>query len=72
MRWSDRRAAAVFAQRQVQARAVPLPEAARAAPACLEASQPLAIGPPREIHLHLNVTPDQLAAIVRHHTEEDL
>lgn len=27
--------------------------------------------PGREIHLHLNVTPDQLAAILRHHTEED-
>ena len=34
-----------------------------------ETSKP-AIGPGREIHLHLNVTPDQLAAIMRHHTEE--
>jgi hypothetical protein len=30
-----------------------------------------AIGPAREVHLHLNVSPDQLAAIVRHYTEED-
>ena len=37
----------------------------------LEASGRPAIGPGREVHLHLNVTPDQLAAIVRHHTEED-
>jgi hypothetical protein len=37
----------------------------------LEASQRPAIGPGREVHLHLNVTPDQLAAILRHHTEED-
>ena len=37
----------------------------------LEASGRPAIGPAREVHLHLNVTPDQLAAIVRHHTEED-
>jgi hypothetical protein len=27
-----------------------------------------AIDPPREIHFHLNVSPDQLAAILRHHT----
>ena len=37
----------------------------------LEASGRPAIGPAREVHLHLNVTPDQLAAIVRHHTEEN-
>jgi hypothetical protein len=29
-----------------------------------------AIEPGREVHLHLNVTPDQLAAIMRHYTEE--
>ena len=34
-------------------------------------SQPAAIEPPREVHLQLNVTPGQLAAIMRHHTEED-
>ena len=28
-----------------------------------------AIEPPREIHLHLNVSPDQLAAIMRHYSE---
>jgi hypothetical protein len=27
--------------------------------------------PGREIHLHLKVSPDQLAAILRHHTEEE-
>ena len=37
----------------------------------LEGSRKPAIEPGRELHLHLNVTPDQLAAIVRHHTEED-
>jgi len=36
----------------------------------LEASQPLAIEPPREIQLRLTLTPDQLAAILRHSTEE--
>jgi hypothetical protein len=30
----------------------------------------LAIGPGREIHLHLNVSAAELAAILRHHTEE--
>jgi hypothetical protein len=30
-----------------------------------------AIEPGREIHLHLNVTPDQLAAILRDHTKEE-
>jgi hypothetical protein len=30
-----------------------------------------AIEPPREIHVHLNVSPDQLAAILRHYTEEE-
>ncbi|MGH3231637.1 MAG: hypothetical protein ACRDOA_24160 [Streptosporangiaceae bacterium] len=35
-----------------------------------DSSRP-AIEPPREVHLHLNVTPGQLAAIMRHHTEED-
>jgi hypothetical protein len=34
-------------------------------------TEPAAIEPGREIHLHLNVTPGQLAAIMRHHTEED-
>jgi hypothetical protein len=35
----------------------------------LEDSSKPAIGPAREIHLHLSLTPDQLAAIMRHHTE---
>ena len=41
-----------------------------AVPPQLEASQPLAIQPPREIQLRLTLTPDQLAAILRHSTEE--
>jgi hypothetical protein len=32
--------------------------------------QPQLEAPGREVHLHLNVTPDQLAAIMRHYTEE--
>lgn len=32
---------------------------------------PAAIEPPREIRLNLNLTPDQLAAIMRHHSEEE-
>ena len=43
-------------------------------PKCGRTSRPPArpaIEPGREIHLHLTVTPDRLAAIVRHHTEED-
>ena len=63
-RWSDRQAAAVFAAREPpRLRAEPVAEVPRV-------ERP-AIEPPREIHLHLNVTPDQLAAIVRHHLEED-
>ncbi|MGP0027919.1 MAG: hypothetical protein ACLPKE_31865 [Streptosporangiaceae bacterium] len=34
-------------------------------------AEPAALEPGREVHLHLNVTPDQLAAIMRHHTEEN-
>jgi hypothetical protein len=30
-----------------------------------------AIGPSREVHLHLNVTPEQLAAIMRHYIGEN-
>jgi len=37
----------------------------------LEVSERPAIAPSREIHLHLNATPDQLAAILRHHAEEE-
>ena len=33
-------------------------------------AQPLAIEPPREIQLRLTLTPDQLAAILRHSAEE--
>ena len=46
----------------------PVPPAARPE---LEGSGKPAIAPGREVHLHLNVSPDQLAAIVRHYTEED-
>ena len=46
----------------------PVPPAARPE---LEGSDKPAIGPAREVHLHLSVTPDQLAAIMRHHLEED-
>jgi len=35
----------------------------------LESSHKPVIGPNREIHLHLNVAPDQLAAILRHYTD---
>lgn len=37
----------------------------------LEAPRRPAIGPGREVHLHLNVSPEQLAAILKHYTEED-
>ena len=37
-------------------------------PQAVEAARPAAIEPPR---VYLNVTPDQLAAIMRHHTEEE-
>jgi hypothetical protein len=43
-----------------------------AEPPGLGMSEPLAIEPGREIHLHLNVTPDQLAAILRHYSEGEL
>jgi uncharacterized membrane protein YccC len=39
-------------------------------PQLSEPSKP-AIEPAREVHLHLNVTPDELAAIVRHYTQEN-
>jgi hypothetical protein len=45
---------------QPDAASVPIPYA-----------EPAAIEPGREVQLHLNVTPGQLAAIMRHHTEED-
>ena len=62
---SDRRG------RPVSAR--PVVQAPRERPAPLRGSQPRpAVEPPRsEVHLHLNVDPDQLAAIVRHYTEEN-
>ena len=47
------------------------------APQPVAASVPLpysehaALEPGREVHLHLNVTPGQLAAILQHRTEED-
>ena len=56
--------------RPAQLYAVPLAQVPRAAPPVLDVPRPLAIEPPRnELHLHLNVSPDQLAAIVRHYTE---
>ena len=42
----------------------------RAAQQRLEAPQPLAIEPPREVHLHITVSPEQLAAILRHSANE--
>lgn len=48
------------ARRTVQAEVLPDPAAE------LEATRPAAIEPPR---VYLNVTDDQLAAIMRHHTE---
>jgi pimeloyl-ACP methyl ester carboxylesterase len=41
-----------------------------AAPQDLEDPQRPAIEPGREIHLHLNVSPGQLAVILRHHSKE--
>ena len=38
-----------------------------AVPQAVEAARPAAIEPPR---VYLNVTPDQLAALMRHHAEE--
>lgn len=49
--------------------AAPLAGIPRAVPPVLEVSARPAIGPGRELHLHLNVTTGQLAAILRHHTE---
>jgi hypothetical protein len=47
-------------------------QAPRDQPAPLEGSHSRpAIGPGREVHIHLNVTPDQLAEIMRHYTEEN-
>ena len=42
-----------------------------AASASLSYAEPAALEPGREVHLHLNITPGQLAAIMQHHTEED-
>jgi hypothetical protein len=42
-----------------------------AASSGLPYAEPAAIEPGREVHLHLNVTLGQLAAILQHHTEED-
>ena len=55
-------------------RPIAAPPMSRLAPAerpQLEVSHKPAIGPAREVHLHLNVSPHQLAAIVRHYTEEN-
>lgn len=52
-------------RRTVQAEVV---TAQPAAPDALPYARPAAIEPPR---VYLNVTPDELAAIMRHHTEEE-
>jgi hypothetical protein len=44
------------------------PAATDFVPPHLEAPARPAVEPPREVHLHLTVSPDQLAAIMRHHT----
>ena len=36
-----------------------------------ESHKPAAIGPGREVHYHFHVSAAELAAIMRHHTEED-
>jgi hypothetical protein len=60
---SDRPGQAITARPAVQLPPDPRPQ--------LEGShKPVAIGAGREVHLHLNVTPGQLAAIMRHYTEE--
>jgi hypothetical protein len=69
MRWGDRRAARHAIEHPFLITARPVPEITRAGRPYLEASARAAIGPAREVHLHLNVMPDQLAAIVRHYTE---
>jgi hypothetical protein len=46
----------------------PLPPVQR--PQLEEPSKPAIEAPRREVHLHLNVTPGELAAIMRHYTEE--
>jgi hypothetical protein len=58
------RPGAVFTARPVP----PAPPDRRPA---LSSGHKQAIEPPREVHLHLNVSPDQLAAILRHHLEEE-
>jgi hypothetical protein len=46
----------------------PVPPAGQ--PHLEELSKP-ALEPAREVHLHLNVSPDQLAAIMRHYTQDE-
>lgn len=53
----------LLAGRAVRADAPPVPQ-----PAEIPAARPAAIEPPR---VYLNVTDDQLAAIMRHHAEEE-
>ena len=67
--WLAYRACQGSAGRPVAAPAVyQLPPAA---PQRLEASQPLAIEPPREYHLHIHgVSADELAAIIRNNRTE--
>ena len=48
-----------------------VPAALRNAAALGSMPRRQAIEPGREIHLHLNVTPDQLAAILRYYSGED-
>ena len=67
--WLVYRARRDGAARPVAAR--PVYRLPPAAPPRLEASSRPALEPGREVHLHLTITPDQLAAILRQqHTEE--
>ena len=69
VRRRERHGARTWTAQPLQGRSVPLAQVPRAAAPVLEAPRPLAIEPPREIRLHLDVSPEQLAAILRHYTE---
>lgn len=65
--WLVHRARSDRPGRPIAARLMcPVPPAARPE---LEGSDKPAISPGREVHLHLNVSPDELAAIMRHYTD---
>jgi hypothetical protein len=61
----------VYRARQASSSALPMYQLPAEERPHLESPRKPAIGPGREVHLHLNVTPDQLAAIMQHHLEED-